>query len=461
MKIYEFQDLGFGNFFYELNKSKIIWNDEINKQVISKLSADNIFQIATFFSDITRKVVPPKEKQLGVAIASESMSGTDYPCTSLTCRLSKLEQLKYVALTMCQTVFFKDPLQVFATDWVFSVDLEQLREHFYEELIILYSLKDLLIYSMVLPYQVNYDTCFDCLLRDIGGTPVSYYDVKKQIKHLYFDKTVITLELFEEGLEVRLTGPEQLYDHGEIGYTYPDIPESLAGKRYLTSSFEKGMSIQLRRTDFNKIDVLDKEIHQVMQQAITQLIYKSKSKCELIIDRPIEHEVIKMFYDKENLHKDSIYSKKVFDLLPKLPQIPLSELVKLRLNEQKSFQIHIANLQKLKGELLLNVNKLKGQRTNEAYEDIILPELNKLQAKIDGSLTNKTVDHLSNVAFLAGSVGFCYLSGVFEDPFKSIGSAAIFGGFTVAKDYIKEGMKSKDYEVEDFYYMLKLSKIKR
>ena len=85
MKIYNYNDFGFENFFKELEKRKLIIIDQFSESQLKKISIKEMIELSSMFNELSLKSCPEVSDTLGVLIASDSISGENYPCNSLKC----------------------------------------------------------------------------------------------------------------------------------------------------------------------------------------------------------------------------------------------------------------------------------------------------------------------------------------------------------------------------------------
>lgn len=395
--------------------------------------------------------------------ASAALGGDRHPCTSLGCRLQRVNQLVQFAALYSDKVYIRNFFENYA-------DISKTKKS--KDRILMEFTEDLLIFSALLPLieagriqLVTFqDICPHCLsLEALEQNAKSEYD--KAITDLtkrYFKEVSYSM-LYEKGyLLLAAHGHEDLIPHGGLNVVFTD-PTVLPSKaQNLIRKAKTTGEVKLTTAQAKKIQAAHYFSDPIINSVAFELGGTHFLKTSYLSDSDLELSFIRSLSKDPIVRRHTaLMSKYLTCILPFIDLVDTSVLIRLRDSEQEAFSLFRAALTKAIEEYKSQGKAFTERDAQAVYADIIQPRLATLDAKIRSAKRSFRKGGIRKVLGWTGAISIGLYTGIFTaDPL--VGAAA-FGAAKAGAKLLESTMAKSDLEEtikqDDMYFLWRVREI--
>lgn len=384
-------------------------------------------------------------------VANNSLSGTSIPCSSLSCRQKRVSHLAEFAALYADKVWISD---LFFDALLTPVQEDSIRQFLSDNLAILWYLQPLFEEGLVGIADSPFHFCPSCYEKFVGRTihGKRIAEAKKTYSDFFLQKAEVFIQIEEGTPTMKIKSPEGYLDgYGHFASiplkrVYPLLKQHLSEKPYRLTRGD------LARTGFLKA-YTDMSF---MNDFATQEYLSDKLDANYLTDRQVDLDVISEIGDSEANLRNRALMDGLSHLVPYVHEPNLAKLVKLRAKETEAFKVYRDSLT----QAIKSTNDTDPKKVREAFNDIVRPELNK----IDWTIKNSRMlfaDALKNELIVgAGRITVALFGGLLSPDIGKIVAAlggldtAISLGLKVAS-LRKEPLQARDNK---YYFLWKVTK---
>lgn len=383
--------------------------------------------------------------------ANDSLSGRSVPFSNGETRIRKVADLARFATLYADSLLIRDPFEWYprtqigiesdGTQMVLSPGIEpndfsnqHVRQHFIDDLRFILFLEPLFASGLAGFSKSMLHWCPNCVRvaaeSGILDTLVNEPDeiiwqkkVAKLVRHI--EKTFIergTTLVHQHGNHAHATIfiPEGLLEYDHIQTTL-ELPPRLAKKAI------EPISVSTR--DARKLRLYNDEIERIIDDISTQNATANRFNCQYITDRTIDLELMDLVSDKHARTFNSAAVDALTHPLSFIDQVPLNKLLKLRRDDGESFFVYRDAVR----TILTNNQNASNTELREAFDDVIRPELNKIDLTIKNSRKLLTTSVITDITIAIASISIAAFSGLLPAslgiPKEMVDIGAALGGW--------------------------------
>lgn len=383
-------------------------------------------------------------------VANGPMGGDSTRCSDPECRLDRIDNTTRFASLYADKVLILDPFEQF-------VGVTEVTPYLVEEICftiqLLHTIKPVAEAGLIGLATGNYAFCeehykeFESHQNDIKA-------VGNILRAQYLNQLSVELcrsAAVEDAWEFIISGPEDLIEHGKFFYIIPEPPEELVGR---LDEDDRCVLSKEEVSDFGFPHLLTKSI---VDDLLVQDLYATQG-FHYLTDRDIDFEVVSAVNDPETAKNSDILLSGLSHIVPLIPEVPLSSLAKFRLNEGEAFRVYrdklVSVIHELQSESVLTESRVK-----QALEDVIEPELNKMDHVIRENKQLLTGQLQQDIIFGSGMISVGLFTGIFPPNVGEVFAA--LGGYKFVNSVLDKAnsllKEPKDVRKNSFYFLWKAS----
>jgi len=384
--------------------------------------------------------------------ANSSLSGGDFPCQMLPCRINRVSNLVNFAGLYADTLIISDPFKRYKENYPFSN-----KEKFYNDFI--NDLTILMVYKPLIEEGIvkinNYHICSDCLcnyLHDNRGI-----DIKKRLEQIANKvKKIVTPKI-----NLKLGTQKVLILKDENGLTDINVIKFKKLPRDFNKIADKVPYIFSQR----EIKNLKGLWGTIFDRSLDDLLYQKYSpftaKYSYLTNRKIDTLLIQEFgaqgdfFNGNNLVDN--FTESLEHPLPFLINADIKQVLEIRRRESESFNSYREAVAKV---LRYKKNKLSPEDEKEILGETISPEIKKIDKIVKQHKKYGRSRLAKKAIFTLASIGI----GVFGKEYLNLDIQninSIVGVFNCGS-FFEEWLKLKENPItavdNDYYFLWKLNK---
>jgi len=402
---------------------------------------------------------PKANRSIFSHTASLGLGGSTIECSSLDCRLKRINKLARFGLMYSDNV----TISSFFTGYDELTDEDDLEWHlyrFYDDLRVLFEIKDPLESGLISFTAPITNVCFTCQAEEFLGKkaaakfPLSY----KQLQNSYLKNMEVICEKIEDGYEFDCDGPIPFFDH--IGsYTMPNLPDAINKRIRIKKRIENEKIVKLSKTLIKEIGLHEDYAHTVVTNAIHGLSTSKRFNTSFLTENDLHLSLLNSLQaEYEVSRRNQIASKHLTSIVPYAEDVDVKNLVILREREKEAFLVYRQSI----NQAITEFTKLNGTFTeNDAkqlYSDVIEPTLASLDIRVKKAKKDLICKPLRSLTGAVGSISFGLLTGIVSPKLTAIVSAIGLAKFgtDLIKDTMATGDKEDAIKEEQFYFLWKV-----
>lgn len=400
--------------------------------------------------------IPPsqykkRESSLFSFSANSTLAGMPFPCEDIKCRLENVDQLARFASLYSDQVIIPSPFDHYLT--CDSINIECL----IGDLLILNYLRPLVEQGIICFSTSLFTICKDCL-EDFTRREDEFNSnlaIIKQILEDEYLKNIQGLLIWEGKPVIYITGPESYGFHGSLVFSFRDyIPEQISA--VLNKKMPVPLSVGMIKEVF--LSVLTSPI---LEDLSIQNVLLDKTGYNYLTHRDIDVQLINALHGEDKVKiSNNIISGLVHEI-PILANASLDGILKLRNEEGESFKVYRDAV----SSILRKADDIGQSQFREAYQDIVLPELDKINLTIANNKKTIISSLKDDLLILGGVISFGLYAGIISPEaskfLTNIGACAVGGGAFLANEFakVKKLYNEPDAVKENkFYFLWKLQR---
>ncbi|MDQ3819775.1 MAG: hypothetical protein M3362_19160 [Acidobacteriota bacterium] len=350
--------------FFEYLERKNLSQEDFTKTV-ADWGSKELQGFATEVKEVVPYYSEPNQSNFGF-IANAPLSGGHTPCAHVDCRLEHVDRLARFAALYGDQVLLQDPLDYFNSiiSGAPHSYIDAVRSDLIDSLYLLYNLRPLLEVGLVgiaRKHTAFCETHMPSIIKE--GTLRRAEDTLHKILSRELD-----ISMAKEDAWIRISGAENLLEH-PVGFR----------------TNEKVSVSQRPRRDgrFRIIGKTRKEIVKdlagwILVDLIQQDIYCSKGDLNYLTDRELDLSVLEATNDPAKKRFSKALIEGFSHSLPFIQNVSLNKLLRLRMEEGESFQVYRDSV----SAMLKSLKPADSEKIKEAFEDVVVPELRKIDLTI-------------------------------------------------------------------------------
>jgi len=415
--------------FEYLNQRGLTLNRAI--RTLSKWTLKEVEDFVSEFNEMIPEIPDTflKEHIFNFGATSE-MSGGDFPCRALSCRMDKVDELARFASIYADTVLIESPLSHDDCD----------HESVFDAIQVLWHMRPLLEAGLIRLVPSTEGICMDCF-RKHHGIEGSLVDLLKRVGKAYTEDLKVTFspDPHEPGsIMMKLEGPKNLFEHGTSLYTF---------------SSEEAAYWRRRR----KSTILADHMSPMLNDIIRHTYLSDKYSISYLTRREVDFEIIQALNDEESERRNMALYQAFLHHLPFLQEVPIRKLITLRQNEGEAFQVYRNALT----TALRRSSSTGDADLRELFNDVVGTEIARMEQTIKSSKKFLTGSLAVDLVVASAAVGVGLFTGVLP---KELGNLLSFGGALKFATEVKSKIEqvSKDslaIRKNDYYFLWRLKKI--
>jgi hypothetical protein len=437
-------------FFEYLNQKGLTQNRFVKK--LFKLSQDDLRELiinGIGFAAISRKI--DKESSFNF-VANNTLSGGDFPCSELPCRIKNIDTLARNSILYADTVSILNPFEQYIHVSEFT---DYIRYQLAIDLTLLYYSKPLFDEGIFQYSSSITHVCKDCLKKMNAFTRRYKKKMERAEESLLeniLTELTYTLKFYTDSTPyIEIHGCKDILEHPLI--------INLNDKQlvYLNNKIKRKRRLNLQAKEIIDLGIADFLINPIIDDLVMQNHYANYFNSYYLTSRNIDAQLINENLDQRKNNFGNTVSNSLDHNLPFLPQIDLKKLIRLRKNEGEAFQIYRSSLT----NFLANI-KTKDYNIKQAFKDEIEPEINKINLTIKNSkkliLTDITKDILVGSTFVSVGLFSHFLPPNIGQIIAGIGGINYLGKF--GENVKKLTTLESDIRNNKYFFIWKLHKLK-
>jgi hypothetical protein len=212
------------------HKQDLIRKYSIRLKTLNRLSLADMIDLAQEVEDILKNQGYRPASSKFQHAASLTLGGGTEECSSLECRLKRVEELARFALMYSDKVYVHNMFGRYShLDG--DMDEEQLRMLLHDDLQVFLKLSSLIESGLVTLFEPPTHICSSCLAENQFG-PKASQKLKSERKYLssnYFGKMTVQLSIDDDGvLNYDCEAPKPFFPHEGMVLSSDSVPDSLA-----------------------------------------------------------------------------------------------------------------------------------------------------------------------------------------------------------------------------------------
>ena len=388
-------------------------------------------------------------------IANSSLSGGKHPCSAPDCRFKKLSELASFSTLYADVVYIQDPFEdifQFGTGEMLEGERHELIASIYNYLF----LKPL-IEEGVVKYAQNMVALCDHhgselaapLKQQIESKGSKLYDA---IHEYLIERCEVVFDLTDEGTPfLFINGPEGMIAHGgQYFHFYKPYPE------LATDYMKKQTPVKLTKDEVRKEGILDIIISPITEDLARQEWHSSFYGSSYLCDSRTQVKLASKVNPQEVAINSRAFEEGMKHSLPTVYSKNISSVLSLRKKEEEAFAVYRDRMRKVMTEVRGSSEK----EVVEAFQDIVLPELNLINKKVRDWKVGLRESIKEKTIFGSGAVSIGLYSGILPPNIASIvaavgGASAVSG---ILMDYNKSLKDAQEARKNDFYFLWKANR---
>lgn len=405
---------------------------------LAKWEYKNIFDFTAEARTLLPFIVDKPESQFGF-IANSPLSGAPFPCFRLECRLQHVDSLARFSALYGDLVAIQDPFRAYESFNFPDIDSARIRLH--DDLFILYHLRPLLEAGLVGIAEARY------FCEEHAPAMLKKSALKRAVDSLhteYLRNVNIYAGKMLDDLVIHCKGPERLIEHGSSIIMVP----SSAGLSLRRKKDSRGHHQVIGK---GKEYVIGRFIQEILDDVIQLGVYSSLYRLNYLTDREVDINAIEATNTDEVKRFSCALSKGLSHSLPFVQKVSIEKLLKLRQEEGESFQVYRDAL----SSTLNNLNASDAGKMRQAFNDMVLPELHKIDLTMKNARKLLHESIRGNIIFSSGLVTIGIASGLLIPEAGKILSA--IGGIKFGMDVlqtINQLLKEPASIIDNKFYFL-------
>lgn len=373
-------------------------------------------------------------------VGNEQFSAGRIPCSELSCRLKQADNVGLFSALYSDITYIHNPFIIYGYGDKWSLGKKQA---LFDDLTLIFYLKPLINFGLIQFCKGYLQLCNGCREKLVK----EFLDENISIQNSIFNNSKFILKKGPKKPYIHIKSNDDLFGHNNY---------LLYGK---TKSLEKLLRKKANTHKLSRSEMLESEfLKEIIEERILDMILQNRNAelydCNYINSSNFSMNIVNLLNNPDlnskynNINIDTNHS------VPVILNTDFNNLIKFRENEFEAFLVYRDALQSI-------INQKSGDYRidwNEMFNDIIRPEINKMNLAIKNSKSIFRRKGLTEIAVGTGLLSFGLFSGLL--PNNSTDLLSILGGCEFVKGVIENlsSARSTPLEIKDnrFYFIWKL-----
>jgi hypothetical protein len=378
--------------FFEFLDNRRITNDSM-EGVLGAFDAD---ELAAFVAEAREMVVTEGDATPSpyAFLANSQLSGAPFPCGAPRCRIGHAENTARFAALYADHVAIQDPF--YFIERVASTNLEWDRWMVEGSLRVLTSLRPLIERGMVSIVAPAHHFCEQHIPDIVKSGLLDQAD--KALTTRFTSELTFTLQRGGDAASIVVDGPPSLVDHPMVYMPVGEMRDRIA----------KSLRSRNPRVDAaTRKSILAGMVNRVVDDILQQDIFSRGHDLRYLTDREVDFDALRAVTSPDLDTLSRAVSEGLTHSLPTLKQLSISQLLKLRDSEGEAFTVYRDAVAKV----LREIGPSDARRVRQAFNDVILPELNRIDSVVKNAQRRLRRSAMSDLLLGAGVVSVGLFSG--------------------------------------------------
>ncbi len=413
--------------FTQLENSGVIRGNEVVFDVVKKLSANRIFELAEEASELTAVNQVPHATSLFEHSATISLSGGRHPCEGLSCRLQRVSELARFAALYSDHVYIRNPLMHYNihVEKRKNVNISILRKELFEDLLVMNELRPLVEAGRIVPITPPGTRCPHCLW-DQNENSDECTKLRPEFERLqkeFFNGVSVKLGRDGNGYYAELEGDEILLEHDTI-VTMDSLPQELILNKGIRTKLRSGNKILLGDNWKNLLGFHKTLATETFENIIFELVLSNVLKTSFLTERRLHLRIFDSLSSNDGLNlRNHTIERYLTALVPFAQDVAISDLLKLREREGNSFQVFRQYLTKVIDEVRTVRGEFSEKDARQLYFDMLAPALAGLNTKVEEAQRDLKRTVMRRSVTWIGAISFGLFTGVLPAEFGALAGA--------------------------------------
>jgi hypothetical protein len=450
------------NILTKLRQSGFLKGQQVNAQKIASTKISKIIDVSHEIAELTLFDELRADNNLFVNSASSSLGGGRYPCSSLDCRVERARELAQFSALYSDRVYIRNFFADYTHDEKSFDDDAGIRSSFHNDILVMTLLEPLIKVGRIIPFSTP-KFCPNCFAKEsFGANADERLDNEfKRLKKKYLSQLSVKAT-YSSDYALEVEAPEELIDHGACFLHSSTPPVQL--KQEIISKIHSGSTVKLSRADIKKLELAEFFAAYIFADITLELFTSQIFHTSFVTDRALHIDIVNAISGDSSLYKRNVLAEKYLTcLVPFLPSVEISDLIKLRQREEESFILFRTSLNKALDEYVKSGKMFTEATAKEIYCDVLAPQLAKLDLKIGVAKKDLIKSTRRKVIGWAGAISFGIYAGFIPSELATAASAlgltkvlADFIEMTTTKSDITDSIKS-----DEMYFLWQVRQVKK
>lgn len=449
----------------QLRNLDLIKRDVVNTSCVARLSLGAILDLADESLALTSSEQMTKDHRPHSHTASLSLSGERWPCSSLECRLRRIQQAAYFAALFSDGLYMRNFLGNYAhvSFHERTQSINTVRKMLHDDIVLFLQIEPLVRKGIIrLVSPPNF--CPKCLSPRGILTPNENETFKRTARMLldrYLTETTLTLSRHSKRFELQIRGPTELVHDGEQYHITPHPPPSIERFPGVIARVKRGEAVELGRKVRSSIRFDSHLVNMLMGSVVFEYSCSQCLDTGYVSDNPLELSIIKGVREEPNsaAREDALLSALTCEI-PFLSGLRPQDLVHMRERDGASYQLFRKALTDAVGEVISTRKSISKKDARQLYEDIVAPELARLDLTVKAARNKALKSVGTKVLGWTAAIGVSAYAGLL--PISLAAAAGALGFTQVLADLLSEsmsgGISTEDIRNDKMFFLWRVKK---
>lgn len=446
-------------FFEKLERLDLIRGGNACQGAIARAPARLLLDLAQETADLTSGAHFIRERSIFAQAASLSLSGGPSGCGALECRIRRAEHLGQYAAMYADKVYIHNFLaaRIAHAD---SRGSAELAEGFFDDLSVFVKLRPLIEAGLVVVFTPDV-YCSHCLVkRSFGADADKRFDSEiRQLRNRFLQEIEARFEWDSECIDLDVSGPETLIEHGGMAITYRREPVVLRRQPKLRQQLYASGSAPLTRDLIRRTGLHRRLANDIIADVRFELAAAQALGTSFLTNQQLHIDILQSLTGNAEIERrNRLAQRHLTSLVPFLHGVDLNLVLRVREQEGDAFTLYRQSLNKAINEYRKQRDELSERDAQAIYSDIIEPELARLNVKVNSARRALTKSVRRRVTAWVGAVSFGTYSGFVPDGVVT--AAKALGLAQVLANLLERLMQGSDVEeairTEDLFFLWKV-----
>jgi len=346
------------------------------------------------------------------------------------------------------------------TDIEGDYNLDDTKENFYDDLLVIYEVLPLLDCGYIEIYSPETDVCFSCQAKSfLGINAGNKVEVaQKRLENKFLQNMSVEAEFDIDTYIYNCDGPEPYFEHPMV-FMIDHLAPALAKNPRILQKLNRGQNISVPKTAVKELGFHANYAHSIVSNAIYGLASSKSLRTSFLTENQLHIDFLNSLHGSGAIaRRNTIAAKHLTSVVPYVGDVEINRLIKLREREEEAFINYRSALVKTIDSFNSSDESFSENDAKSLYAEFIDPSLALLDRKIKHAKRDLISKPFRSLAGVVGVISFGLLTGLVSQNVSEI--LKVMGLLKFGSDFIKDTMaigdQEKSIENEDFYFLWKI-----